>query len=193
MPRNFWMITCNEENFRITQSLGFTVQGLKAQHRRKVQRIEPGDRILFYVMGIRCFTATATAQSSYVEDKEQPAWKNEGRTGWPYRIQINPSVVLDESRYIDANLLAHRLDYVRRWPPENWYMAFQGNLHLLPKNDFYLIEGEMKKLKYGRDYVRTEEEPVEAAPRKQKSRRRRNRASDKQNGSEPAATNNDAA
>ena len=57
------MITCNEENFRITQGLGFTVQGLKAQHRRKVQRIEPGDRILFYVMGIRCFTATATAQT----------------------------------------------------------------------------------------------------------------------------------
>ena len=40
--------------------------------------------------------------------------------------------------------------YIRRWPPENWYLAFQGNLHLLPKDDFFLIEAEMKKLKIGR-------------------------------------------
>ena len=57
--------------------------------------------------------------------------------------------MLDEAEYIEAGLLAHRLDYIRRWPPENWYMAFQGNLHLLPKGDFFLIEEEMKKLKFG--------------------------------------------
>ena len=30
-------------------------------------------------------------------------------------------------------------------------MAFQGNLHLLPRNDLALIEEEMRKLKYGRN------------------------------------------
>ena len=34
-------------------------------------------------------------------------------------------------------------------------MAFQGNLHLLPKSDFFLIEEEMKKLKFGRNYQRS--------------------------------------
>ena len=154
MSNNFWMIVCSPENFQITRDLGFTAQGLKSQHRRKMQRIESGDRVLFYVYGSRRFTATATATSSYSED-DSATWQKEGRAGWPYRIGIKPEVILEEHQYIDANLLAPRLDYIKRWPPENWYMAFQGNLHLLPKNDFLLIEEEMKKLRFGRDYRRS--------------------------------------
>ena len=151
MPRNFWMVVSNPDNFRITRDRGFTLQGLKPQHRRKVQRVEVGDRLLFYVSGIRRFTATATLTSGYFED-DSPIWQKEGNADWPYRMRIRPEVVLEEAQYIDANLLAPRLDYVRRWPPENWYMAFQGNLHLLPKRDFFLIEEEMKKLKLGPSY-----------------------------------------
>ena len=169
MANNFWMINSNAENFRITQDLGFTSQGLKAQHRRKIQRIEPGDRVLFYVSGMRRFTATATATSSYFEE-DSPVWKKEGDAGWPYRIKIKPEVVLEDHQYIDANLLAPRLDYVRRWPPENWYMAFQGNLHLLPKNDFQLIEDEMKKLKFGREQGLRASIQFQAAPRRRKKR-----------------------
>jgi hypothetical protein len=170
MPRNFWMIVSNVENYRITHNLGFTVQGLKAQHRRKMQRIESGDRVLFYVSGARHFAATATATSSFFED-ESAVWQNEGCAGWPYRIEIKPEVVLDDAQCIDANILAPRLDYIKRWPPENWYMAFQGNLHLLPKTDFLLIEEEMRKLKFGRDYDRGRAIQPHLAPRKKKRKR----------------------
>jgi hypothetical protein len=67
-------------------------------------------------------------------------------------------------------MLAPRLDYVKRWPPENWYMAFQGNLHLLPKNDFVLIEEEIKKLKFGRDHKPGPVPPAPPAPRRRKKR-----------------------
>ena len=169
MPHNFWMIVSNPVNYGITRDLGFTTQGLKEQHRRKIQRIESGDRVLFYVSGARRFTATATATSSYVED-DTKTWEKEGCTDWPYRIQIKPEVVLDDHQYIDANLLAPRLDYIKRWPPENWYMAFQGNLHLLPKNDFLLIEEEMKKLKFGKDHKPSNIIPMQSAPRRRKKR-----------------------
>ena len=169
MPHNFWMIVSNPENFRITRDLGFTSQGLKAQHRRKVQRIEPGDRVLFYVSGDRRFTATATATASYVEE-DTSVWQSEGSANWPYRIQIKPELVLEDHQFIDANLLAPRLEYVKRWPPENWYMAFQGNLHLLPKSDFLLIEEEMRKLKFGRDHGRGPINPPTASPRKKRRR-----------------------
>jgi hypothetical protein len=39
------------------------------------------------------------------------------------------------------------MEYVRRWPPEYWPLAFQGNLHILPKSDFELLEQEMHKVK----------------------------------------------
>ena len=147
MAKNYWMVVTSLDNFQITRQLGFTVQGLKAQHPRKVQRIEPGDRILYYIGGDRFFGATATVTSRYFEDRSV-TWKKEGTVDWIYSVHIKPEVVLEEGNYIDAHQLAPRLDYVRKWPPENWYMAFaQGNLHLLPKKDFLLVEEEMNKLK----------------------------------------------
>ena len=172
MPLNFWMVVCNAENFRITQDRGFNLLGLKPQHRRKVQRIGNGDRILYYVTHKRKFTATATATGSFSED-DTPIWEKEGGADWPYRIEIKPEIVLEDSQYIDANQLAPRLDYVKRWTPENWYMAFQGNLHLLPKADFLLIEEEMKKIKFGKDYKPTPSLLPPSGNRKRKSGSRR--------------------
>lgn len=147
MTRNYWMVVTSMENFQITRNLGFTILGLKGQHPRKVQRIEPGDRVLYYVGGAKAFPATATVTSRYFE-YNSPVWKNEGSSKWAYSVRIKPEVILDEAEYIDARQLAPRLDYVRRWAPESWYLAFaQGNLHLLPKKDFLLVEQEMRKLR----------------------------------------------
>jgi len=147
MLKNYWMVVTGIENFQIARQLGFTVQGLKAQHQRKIQRIEPGDRILYYIGGRRYFAATATATSKYFEDRSS-MWKKEGLSDWVFGVHIRPEIVLDEGEFIDARQLAPRLDYVRKWAPENWYMAFaQSNLHLLPKKDFLLIEEEMRKIK----------------------------------------------
>ena len=177
MPHNFWMINCNNQNFDITRDMGFSQQGLKAEYRRKVQRVEPGDRIIYYVSGQRVFTATATVTRGYEEVGSAP-WVKEGKTPWPYLIHIKPDVVLNQEQYIDAGLIAYRLEYLRKWPPEDWHMAFQGNLHLLSKGDFFLLETEMLKLKHGREEalrrvdveLATESERVNA----QRERRRRN-------------------
>ena len=177
MPHNFWMINCNEENYNVTRRMGFTGQGLKSEYRRKVQRVEPGDRVIYYVTGTRVFTATATVTRGYEEVDSSP-WIKEGKAAWPYRIGIKPDVILRDDQFISAGLIAYRLEYVRKWAPEDWYMAFQGNLHLLSKSDFFLLEGEMLKLRDGREKaleqidaaLAAEEERVNA----QRERRRRN-------------------
>ena len=180
MPHNFWMINCNERNFNITRDLGFTRQALKAEYRRKVQRVEPGDRIIYYVTGIRAFTATATVTEGYREVGASNPWENEGKTGWPYRIGIKPAVTLPPEQYIDAGLIAYRLEYIRKWPPEDWHLAFQGNLHLLSKGDFFLLETEMLKLRYGREATlrQVELELAEEAERNGAQRERRRRSAE---------------
>ena len=144
MP-SYWMLVTTLENFKITRKLHFTLQGLKPYHRRKVQRIGPGDQLLFYLMGIRRFAATATITSKYFEDNS-PVWKEEGSDRLTFRVKIQPKVVLMEEQFIDAGEIAPRMEYVRRWPPEDWQMAFLGNLHLIPKVDFALIEGELRRI-----------------------------------------------
>ena len=180
MPHNFWMINCNERNFNITRDLGFTRQALKAEYRRKVQRVEPGDRIIYYVTGIRAFTATVTVTEGYREVGASNPWENEGQTGWPYRIGIKPAVTLPPEQYIDAGLIAYRLEYIRKWPPEDWHLAFHGNLHLLSKGDFFLLETEMRKLRYGREATlrQVELELAEEAERNGAQRERRRRAAE---------------
>ena len=83
---------------------------------------------------------------------------------------------------MNANLIAPRLEYVKRWAPEDWYMAFQGNLHLLPKSDFLLIEEEMKKLHFGKDY-----QPTPVVPSRAQQRRRRSGSRSAQPQRGPAA------
>lgn len=168
MGRNYWMVVESPEDFEITRGREFTVFGVKSRHRRRAQRMQPDDRILFYITGIRKWTATAIIKSDFFEDRT-PIWTPGSRGEvYPFRVKTEPEIVLDEEDYIDALLLAPRMDYVKRWAPEDWPLAFFDSLHLIPQKDYRLIEGEMKRIIYrlskyrGRHKVRPgEDEPQE--------------------------------
>ncbi len=146
MPKNYWMVTTTLQYFDASREQGFTLLGFGQAHQRKVQRIEVDDRVLFFVIGSEVFGATATVKSTHFEERE-PLWPSDDpEEVYPFRVRIHPNVVLKEEQYIDARLIAPRMDYVRKWTPERWYMAFQGPLHLIPKRDFALLEDEMYKL-----------------------------------------------
>lgn len=146
-PRNYWMIVTSPNNFRATVERGFTIQGVKSTQRKKAQRFEPGDRLLYYLTGAQSFAATATVTSNSFEDAT-PIWHSDKpEETYPYRVNIRPEAVLEEGEWIDARQIAPRMEYVKKWPPEHWPLAFQGNLHLIPRSDFTLIEEEMRKVK----------------------------------------------
>ena len=146
MARNYWMVVQTTEEFEISREMGFTLHGLRFSQRRRAQRMEPQDSLLYYVSGIRRWSAIATITSTYFEDRT-PIWTTNGNAQeYPYRVKLEPALVLDEKDYIDALQLAPRLEYLKRWAPERWPEAFVDTLHLLPQRDFRLIEGEMKRV-----------------------------------------------
>ena len=49
MANNYWMIVQTEENYQITLDRGFDLVGLTKRQRKRAQRMEPEDRILFYI------------------------------------------------------------------------------------------------------------------------------------------------
>ena len=144
IAKNYWMVITSPENFEITKERGFKMQGLKAIHERKIRRIAPGDRLIYYLYGSRCFSATTTVKSSYYEDPSI-VWNKEGSSELTLIVDIEPNIVLEEENFIKAGLIAPRLDYLRKWAPEDWHLAFVGNLHLMSKADFMLLEGEIKR------------------------------------------------
>ena len=95
MGQNYWMLVTSLDNFRITRERGFSVQGLKKQSKNRVQRMQPGDRMVYYLSGALRFAATATVASKTFED-HTPVWvaDTEGEIH-PYRVEISPEVVLE--------------------------------------------------------------------------------------------------
>lgn len=146
MPKTYWMVVQTPENFQISKTHGFTVHGLRSRYRRRVQRMEPEDLILFYISGIRKWGAITKITSRYFKDRE-PIWRAvDYDDNFPYRVKMKPNIILEEKDYIDAMEIGPRLEYVKRWIPERWQLAFHDSLHLLPQRDFRLIEGEMKRI-----------------------------------------------
>ena len=146
----YWMVVSSPDNFRKTREHGFSIQGLKSRHRRRVETMRTGDRLLYYITGRMGFAATVTVASPMYED-HTPIWRSSRRDeDYPWRVHIRADIVLDEDDWVPAKELAYRLDYVRKWPPEHWTLAFQGHIHALPKADFTIIEDEIARSSHKR-------------------------------------------
>ena len=147
---NYWILTISEENFGISRQQHWTVQGFRTQQRRRVDRMQSGDRLLYYVTGLRVFALSATIIATAFEDRT-PLWSSlRPEETFPYRVRIRPEMILQEHEYLDASQIAPRLEFLRRWPPERWPLAFMGELNLLPRRDYELIEGEMHRVRNNR-------------------------------------------
>lgn len=140
------MVVTSLENFRRTRDRGFNLLGVRSRHRRRAEAMRPGDRVLFYVGPRRAFAATATLTSGMFEDRS-PVWDSpRPEESHPWRFRMRADHTPDEADWVLARELAYRLEYVRKWAPEEWALAFQGHVHQLPQKDFKLIETEMARV-----------------------------------------------
>lgn len=145
MGKTYWMLVTNENNFNISRLAGFKMQGIESSQRRKASRISPDDRLIYYLTDRRVFAATATVVSEPFEDDE-PIWEHHRKDEtFPHRVEIESDIVLSENQFVDAREVGPGLEYVRKWPPEDWPLAFIGPLHILPQRDFTFLEEEMKR------------------------------------------------
>jgi predicted RNA-binding protein len=105
------------------------VIGLKERNRRRAEEIEPGDRIVFYLTKVMRFAGSVLVTSELYEDREK-IWP--GKPGkadpYPWRFATEPELVLDEGGWVPAEELKDELEHIRKWPPEHWKLAFQGQV-----------------------------------------------------------------
>ena len=139
---SYWIIVGSPENFQRTRKLGFTMQGMKSRHRKKAERMQPGDKIAWYLTGVKAFGGTATITSPYFESHDR-IWQSgdpkKEAEDYPFRVNIEPEVVLDDGEWTPAEPIARQMTYVKKWPAGNWTLAFQGNVHSIDAADFELI------------------------------------------------------
>jgi hypothetical protein len=136
-----WILTGSVENFRINVERGFDVVGFKERRRKQASDFEPGDEIVFYVTGVQAFGGVARVRSEMFEDRT-PIWPQGGKKhpeDYPWRVEAEPVIALDEDAFVPADALVGELEHTRKWPPEHWHLAFQGQLRTVSEADAKLL------------------------------------------------------
>ncbi len=131
-----WILTASPENHAATAEHGFRVIGVKERNRNRALEIEPGDVVVLYLTRVMRFAGAIRVAGELYEDRTR-LWP--GKPGkpdaYPWRFETEPVVVLEEPDWVPAEELAPRLEHVRKWPPEHWKLAFQGQLRRVSDAD----------------------------------------------------------
>ena len=138
----YWIVVGSPENFERTAHRGFTIQGFKSRHRKKAERMKPGDKMVYYLTGRKAFGGIVSIESSYFESHERIWESGDPRKAvedYPFRVNIAPEIVLPVAGAIPAEPIARQMTYVAKWPAANLTLAFQGNLHEIGEDDYRLI------------------------------------------------------
>ncbi len=135
----YWMLVSSADNFETSRNRGFDLAGMKSRHGKKAEQVRPGDKVVFYLTGAMVFggTAEVTGASSY---SDEPIWTSSKQGElYPYRFPIRIEVAAGKGSYPRAEALVEAMSYTKKWPPQHWRLAFQGNVHKLPREDYELI------------------------------------------------------
>lgn len=141
----YWMLVSSADNFETSRARGFDIAGMKSRHGKKAERVRPGDKVIFYLTGAMAFggTAEVTGTAGYGED---PIWKS-SRDGekYPHRFPVRVEVAAEPGEYVKAADLVEAMAHTKKWPAQHWRLAFQGNVHAVPGEDYELIKHSIEK------------------------------------------------
>ncbi len=141
----YWIVVGSPENFRIAVDRGFDLFGFKSTRRRESGEMRKGDKLVFYLTGLKKFGGIATVTSESFEDHTK-VFKSEKKPGedYPFRVKTKPDVILDEDAWLDVPDYVPRLELTKKGAMKSWSLAFQGNLHKISEADYKIIEKDMR-------------------------------------------------
>jgi hypothetical protein len=139
----YWLVVTSPENFKHDREiLNFQMQGFLYRYRKTVQNMRIGDKIVYYIMTLQKFGATATITGDYFQDNRK-MWTDDNEM-WPSRRPSKPEIVLQDDELIDAKKLVPNLSFIEK--KHSWGVYFRGGIREIPEDDFRFIESEMKKV-----------------------------------------------
>jgi predicted RNA-binding protein len=141
----YWIVVGSPENFQIAIRRGFDLFGFKSTRRRETSEMQPGDKLVFYLTGIKKFGGIAAVASEAFEAHTK-IFKSEKKPGedYPFRVKTKPEIVLDEDRWLYVPDYVPLLEFTRKGATKSWALFFQGNLHRISEADYKLIEKDMR-------------------------------------------------
>lgn len=142
-----WLIISSTQNFEITAQQGWSIQGFKRRHRKKVVEMMPGDEMFYYIMGEQKLAARVRITSG-IEEAADFIWVNLGKDpteNYPWRVGIAPVKILSSAQWPPIEPIIPSLRYFRKWPEKHWRLGLQGQLHRLFDEDGEVLKSALSK------------------------------------------------
>lgn len=115
------------------------MQGIKSRRRKTAERLAPGDKLVYYITKRVAFGGIVEVTSTYFEDHD-PIWSSKPGEDYPWRVQIAAELVVPEPEsWVDVEAVKDSLECLKKWPPEHWRLAFQGNIREWPPQDYKVV------------------------------------------------------
>ena len=156
-----WVLTGSPENYEATAARGHTLIGMKERRRAMAEQMEPGDRIVLYLTRVMAFAAAMRLTGPMFEDRAK-VWP--GKPGkadaYPWRFEAEPELVLEEDLWLPAEAVKDDLEWIRKWPPEHWKLAFQGQLRILGEGDAEVLMDALRSRSASEAVMRPQAEAV---------------------------------
>jgi len=142
----YWIVVRMPENFEIARKRGFDMFGFKSTRRKQSGEMEPGDKLVFYLTGIKRFGGIATVKSeAYEEHNKVFMSEKKPNEDFPYRVKTKADIVLKEDDMLYVPDYVPLLEFTKKGATKSWSMHFQGNLHKISEVDYKLLEKDMQK------------------------------------------------
>lgn len=145
MAGTTWILTSSPENHAATEKRGFSVIGLKERNLARARQVKPDDRFVLYLTREMTFAGSIIIVGEMFEDRT-PVWpgKPPNPDIYPWRFDTEAEVVPAPGNRVPAEVLRRDLNHVRKWPPEHWRLAFQGQIRAVDDEDTETLLGALK-------------------------------------------------
>ncbi|MEX1021934.1 MAG: EVE domain-containing protein [Dehalococcoidia bacterium] len=142
-----WINVGSPDNFETLRARNFDVTAFKSTRRKQSGEMQPGDRIVFYLIKQVQFGGVVEVTGEAYEDHSDLGLESEGKEGedFPFRVPSKPVVVPPPGEYIDVRGITDLLDKTRNFGPKKLGMCFRGNLHKISDADLQVIEGLLRE------------------------------------------------
>lgn len=144
----YLILVTHPDNFKIMKAKN--IAAMKAKRKSFADRVDIGDKVVFYLTKIGKFGGVAEFKSKVKKDwseifpvaKPSSAKATEG-DAHPWRFDVKFEVKLEEKDYVSAENFKDKLKYLKKWPAKYWKLGFQGNVHEISEEDYETIKKEL--------------------------------------------------
>lgn len=135
-----WLLVSSPDNFETSRARGFDIAGMKTRWKKAAGEVQPGDSVFFYLTGIKAIGGEAAATGEAYFDDANKIWEST-KPGevYPWRFPIKMLKARNANEYLQVESFLNDYENAKKWSPEHWTLAFQGNVHRLNEHDYKLI------------------------------------------------------